>query len=198
MNANQPQLQMVWPEALLDGAPEPVLPADYHLRIFDPASDTERYLALVHKAGFTDFTADRVAGCLNRVLPDGFFVVDHMPADAPARTGEIVATAMASHAPTPLHRYGGELGWVAGSPAHAGKGLGMAVCAAVVRRFLSAGYRRIYLLTDDWRLPALKIYLKLGFVPFLFTTGMAARWQAVCDKLSWPFTPETWPSTDGA
>ena len=105
---------------------------------------------------------------------------------------------MATHNPTPLHPYGGELGWVAGSPAHAGRGLGTAVCAAVVRRFLTAGYRRVYLLTDDWRLPALKVYLKLGFVPYLFEAGMAARWQGICNALHWPYTPESWPETQGA
>ena len=188
MENKLPQLQMLWPEALLGASPEPHVPPDYALRIYDPNLDLEDYLSLVHEAGFTDFDKQRVDGCLNRVLPNGFFVAVHRP------TGEIVATAMATHNPKPLHPYGGELGWVAGRPAHAGKGLGTAVCAAVVKRFLSAGYRRIYLLTDDWRLPALKVYLKLGFVPFLFEQGIAARWQAICDSLTWPFTPDAWPS----
>ena len=54
-----------------------------------------------------------------------------------------VATAMACHNPAPLHPFGGELGWVAGDPAHAGKGLGLAVCTAVTARFLSAGYHNV-------------------------------------------------------
>lgn len=182
---NQPQLQMVWPESALDQAPEPCLVQGYALRIYDPDRDLESYLSLVREAGFTDFDEQRVSHCLDRVLPDGFFVAVYTPTD------HLVATAMATHNPTPLHPYGGELGWVAGRSAHAGRGLGTAVCAAVVRRFLSAGYRRIYLNTDDWRLPALKIYLKLGFVPFLFNAGMAARWQAICESLNWPYTPES-------
>ncbi len=187
MENPKPQLQMLWPETLLDAPPEPRLQSGYALRIYDPTRDLEDYLSLVHEAGFTDFDSQRVDGCLNRVLPDGFFLAIHRP------TNEVVATAMATHNPTPLHPYGGELGWVAGRPAHAGNGLGMAVCAAVVKRFLSAGYRRIYLLTDDFRLPALKVYLKLGFVPYLFEETMAARWHAICDQLAWPFTPDAWP-----
>jgi mycothiol synthase len=182
-----PQLQMLWPEVLLTTPPEPVLMPDYELRIFDPATDADDYLSLVHEAGFADFTAERVAGCLTRVLPDGYFVVEHVPSH------ELVATAMAGHGPTPLHPYGGELGWVAARTGHAGRGLGAAVCAAVVRRFIGAGYRRIYLLTDDFRLPALKVYLKLGFVPFLFAEGMASRWETICSHLDWAFTPEVWP-----
>ena len=63
-----------------------------------------------------------------------------------------------------------------------------------MRRFASAGYTRIYLKTDDWRLPAIKTYLKLGFIPFLFLPDMEGRWRDVCEKFSWPFTPEQWPS----
>jgi mycothiol synthase len=42
-----------------------------------------------------------------------------------------------------------------------------------------AGYRRIYLLTDDFRLPAIRIYLALGYAPLFHTPGMQERWQAV-------------------
>jgi mycothiol synthase len=110
---------------------------------------------------------------LERVLPRGFFLAVHQ------ETGVLAASAMATHCPMPMHPFGGELGWVAGHPGHAGKGLGLVVCAAALRRFLDAGYERIYLKTDDWRLPALKTYLKLGFEPFLFQAGMAERWKKI-------------------
>jgi mycothiol synthase len=96
---------------------------------------------------------------------------------------------MASHSPCALHPYGGELGWVAGDPAHSGKGLGLATCTAVTARFIQAGYRRIYLRTDDFRLPAIKIYLKMGYQPLLHAPDMEARWKAVCEALKMPFTP---------
>ena len=190
MTDNRPQLQMIWPAERLDAPPEPHLLPGYRMRVFRPDKDTEDYLSLMHEAGFTDFDKQRVRNCLSHVLPDGFFIVEHDP------TEQLVATAMAKHAPKPLHPYGGELGWVAARPAHAGRGLGTTVCAAVVKRFVNAGYKRIYLLTDDWRLPALKVYLKLGFVPFLFAEGIEARWLDICETLDWPFTPETWPRAD--
>jgi mycothiol synthase len=71
--------------------------------------------------------------------------------------------------------------------------LGTAVCAAATARLLSAGYGRIYLQTDDWRLPALLTYLRLGYVPFLYAADMPSRWQSVCEALGWPYTPEAWP-----
>jgi mycothiol synthase len=180
------QLQMLWPENLLHSPPGVNLPADYEIRTYEPR-DRDAYLKLMASAGFTAFTESNLQEWLKRVLPKGLFVILHRP------TGEMAATTMATHNPSDLHPFGGELGWVAGSPAHAGKGLGRAVCAAVVARFLQAGYERIYLKTDDWRLPAIKVYLQLGFVPFLFTTGMEERWKTVCGKLKWAFTPDRWP-----
>lgn len=101
---------------------------------------------------------------------------------------------MGLHDHSDLHPFGGELGWVAADPAHAGKGLGYAVCAAVTARLLQAGYDNIHLYTEHWRLAAIKTYLKLGYLPFLFAPEMAERWRAVCIQLSWSFTPEQWAS----
>jgi mycothiol synthase len=180
------QLHMLWPETRRD-APAVLSDSDpdYRLRTYRP-TDAEAYLALLAGAGFT-WDAETLAAWLDRALPDGLFLIEHRA------TGQLAATAMASHNPSPLHPFGGELGWVAGSPAHAGRGLGRAVCAAVIARFLSAGYRRIYLKTDDWRLPALSIYLRLGITPFLYTPDMRGRWQSICEQVRQPFTPEAWP-----
>jgi mycothiol synthase len=107
-------------------------------------------------------------------------------------SGQIVTTAMATHDPTWMVPFCGEVGWVAGDPAHAGRGLGMAVCAAVTARCIEIGYRHIHLYTEHWRLPALKIYLMLGYVPYLYIPEMPERWRDVCAQLGWPYTPEVW------
>jgi len=187
MTAPQQQLQMLWPANLLTAPPVIAVPAGYRLRTFSE-SDLGGYLSLLHGAGFTSFTPESAAEWAWRALPDGHFFIEY------EETDELVATAMATHNPTPVHPNAGELGWVAGSAAHRGKGLGMAVCRAVIQRFQQAGYRRIYLKTDDWRLPAIKSYLKMGFEPFLFMWDMLERWRALCETLGWPFTPEQWPS----
>lgn len=147
------------------------------MRQYRPA-DRQAYLELMVKAGFGDF-AQRLDDLKLKLLPGGFFIVEHEAG------GQLVATAVATHCPTDLHPCGAELGWVAADPAHAGKGLGMAVCAAVTRRLISAGYTDIRLQTDDWRLPALKVYLKLGYKPMLYCDGMAERWRAIKRQLGW-------------
>lgn len=179
------QLQMVWPEQLLSKPPIARAAAGYHLRTYREG-DEARFFEVMAQAGWPGWNMERLEPWLARILSEGWFFAVHV------ETGEIVATAMAVHDPTPLHPFGGELGWVACDTAHRGKHLGMAVCAAVTDRLLAASYRDIHLYTEDWRLPALKTYLQLGYVPLLFTPEMPERWRAICEQLNWPFTPDEW------
>ena len=173
-----PQLKMLWPQRLLSTPPQPKVPDGYELRPFVPA-DESAWLELVAKAGFTGWDHERLAQTTRTILPGGFLVIVHRA------TGKLVASAMAQHNPNDQHPFGGELGWVAGDAEHKGKGLGLAVCAAATARFIRAGYTDIRLNTDDFRTPALKTYLKLGYEPAMFCEGMRERWAAVYEKLNW-------------
>jgi predicted dehydrogenase/GNAT superfamily N-acetyltransferase len=168
------QLVMLWPA----GRPPPSvrLPAGYTLDTFRE-NDADSLVALMRRVGFTDWSLNTLEGVRRTVLPGGLFVVRHGP------DGAVVATANANHPPVPRYLEAGELGWVAADPAHAGRGLGRAVCAAVVARFQAAGFCTIYLSTDDHRLPAIKVYLDLGFVPDLYRDDMAERWAAIRARL---------------
>jgi mycothiol synthase len=177
---------MAWPRQRLNTPPEILLPAGYELRNHRPGDEAGFY-RVMELAGFQGWNDETLHARLPRILPNGWFIVAHQA------SGEIVATAMATHCPSLLHPGGGELGWVAGHPHHSGRGLGLAVCAAVTAYFLAADYDDIYLRTDDWRLPAIKTYLKLGYIPFLHASDMEGRWRAVCYQLNWPFTPHDWP-----
>jgi len=174
------QLEMIWPAHLLEAKLPVSVASGYALRVAR-SGDEPAFFRLMALAGFADWNMEVLKPWLMKILPDGWFVVIH------EQSGELVATTMATHNPSDLHPFGGELGWVAAHPSHTGKGLGLAVCAAVTARFLRAGYRNIYLKTDDFRLPAIKTYLKLGFVPFLeVAADHPGRWQTVCEKLNWP------------
>src|SRR5262249_51131250 len=82
------------------------------------------------------------------------------------------------------------LGWVATIPPHRSKGLGSAVSAAATRRLIDAGYESIRVGTQDHRLGAIKLYLKLGYVPFLYRPDMTERWRRISKNLDWPFFPD--------
>ena len=176
---------MEWPERLLDTPPAVRLPPGYQLRVYQPG-DEARFYELMALAGWPGWDDQRLEPWMLRIPPASWFMAVHIASSA------IVASAMGLHNHTPLHPVGGELGWVAGDPAHAGKGLGMAASAAVTARLIGAGYRNIHLYTEDWRLPAIKTYLKLGYQPLLYLPEMPGRWQAICAQLQWPYTPERW------
>jgi mycothiol synthase len=97
---------------------------------------------------------------------------------------------------TRIDPFGGELGWVAVDPDHRRKGLSTAVCASVTARLIHAGYQDIYLYTEDFRLAALALYLKLGYPPFIHAPDMLDRWRHVCEALGWMFTPDESPSVE--
>lgn len=175
------QLQMIWPEQRLHRPPSWTLPEGYLLRTYRQG-DEPGHIRVMRSAGFSTWSGTQLQQALQRCLDRGlFFIVD-------TARDLMVATACAQHNPMPpLHPQGGELGWAACDPAYRGQRLGLAVCAAVTKRFLDAGYTRIFLRTDDHRLPAIKMYLNLGFQPLLHGRDMESRWISVHDKLGRPF-----------
>ena len=184
------QLLLVLPKDKLDTPPIPDLPDGYMLRQYAP-EDEKKYLELTRKAGF-DWGAERFYRLFPQIIPGGIFVIEHKA------TGDLVATSFCKHRPIEGRAFGGELGWLAGDPDHSGKGLGMAVCSAVIARFIQAGYKNIYVRTQDWRLAALKIYLKLGYQPYIDSDEMAEVWRNIFKELNWKSGMEAAPALDGS
>lgn len=77
-----------------------------------------------------------------------------------------------------------ELGWVAVHPAHRGRGLGRQICLAVLGFVGGLGHGYAYLLTEDFRLPAIKTYLRLGFEPEMTDPSHPERWRLLREKLN--------------
>ena len=76
-----------------------------------------------------------------------------------------------------------EVGWVSVAPDHQGMGLGYQVTLAVLLYARGMGWAAARLWTDDWRLPAIKTYLNLGFEPDMEHASHPERWRAVFEKL---------------
>lgn len=77
----------------------------------------------------------------------------------------------------------GRVDFVVSRPEVRGLGLGRAVCTGVVRYLVNRGYEKVILYTDDWRLPAIGLYLSMGFEPQMTRQDMPGRWQRVMEQL---------------
>ena len=154
--------------------PELCLPSGVSLKHFTDGMEPY-WNDIITKSFETPFDFDTLmradkAFCDERVL---FLYVDDIP----------VATAAAWH----VDRYGGETGYVhmvGALPEYKGRKLGYWVTLATLHRLKDEGFVNVVLQTDDFRLPAIKVYLDLGFVADLSVhESMPGRWEAVMGNL---------------
>lgn len=172
------QLEMVRPSTAPVAVPR--VPEGYVLRQFRPG-DEQEYDDLFHLAFAEE---GRFPQNLPRVLSDGFFVIEHLA------TGHLVASGQALRGSTmPRHPDAGQMGWLVADPSHTGRGLGTIVAALATNRLAAEGYPRPCLGTEDFRLAAISIYLKLGWQPYLYLEGMEARWRSIFAQLGREFDP---------
>lgn len=150
-------------------------PSDCLIRSFTPG-DRENLkqglLAFTEGDLVSDETLDDWILKMPGVLPEGIFLAFWQ--------NEAVGTATGV-----LHReeQTGTLHMVSVSSRARGKKLGKSVCSAVLAYLENQGCGWIDLTTDDFRLPAIKIYLDLGFLPIIPTTEMEDRWTKVLGNL---------------
>ena len=120
-------------------------------------------------------------------LPKGFLCVEYLP------TGTVVASASAAIYKISQHPTGHSLQWVVAHSEHRGKGIGHAVISATTEVLSNYAPDYSYLSTDDFRLPAISIYLKLGWQPLLFDQDQKTRWQQIFSILKKTFCESDWP-----
>ena len=175
-----PQLRMEI-RGLADPAPDDAAltpPAGFGLRTFRPG-DEDAWLTLLQTGEF---------GAWDRVRLDLMLKHPHIKVPADGIFFATVDDRPVGTASTYLHPVDGridpELGWVVVDPEHRGHGLGTVVCRAVLAYVRRLGYDHAYLLTDDFRLPAIKTYLRLGFEPVLTDPSHPARWAAIHRQLA--------------
>ena len=118
---------------------------------------------------------DSVILCKGGVRPESVFVAD----DGAKLLG--TATGYTHEADN-----GGTLHMVSALPEAAGRGVGRAVCSAVVNYLVGIGCSFVDLTTDDFRIPAIVTYAKLGFRPVIDDDEMQQRWSALAEKLDLP------------
>lgn len=168
-----PQLKMIF-NAVETPLPELTVAEGFVLRPLED-SELDAYNELRESVGFPAWTPEYLAQFRNKVLKDALFVIEDKA------TGRLCASASAEKTDMADHPELGVLGWVMTHPDYTGKRLGRSVSVAVMHRLYQEGYRAYSLLTDDFRLPAVSTYLKLGWQPLLYLEDMEGRWRALAD-----------------
>jgi len=134
------------------------LPSGYELRGYEEG-DESKWADLINLGGFgQQFDSDRIVEYMES--PErraGSSIV--------VKQGEILAATFATIQKETDNL--SSLDYVVSHPDYRGLGFGRIVCEAVVKYFVEIGRNDVILHTDDWRLPALGLYLGMGFVPNL-------------------------------
>jgi len=64
-----------------------------------------------------------------------------------------------------------------------GRGLGRVITLLVLRRLKERGFHSVMAATEDFRIPALSLYLSLGFKPVCRNRLDALRWKKVLSRI---------------
>ena len=153
------------------------IPSEFLLRNYkdDDANDV---LSVFSLSGFNGWNKDKLNREIKGYVDNGFFVV------VDKITQKVVSTAAARKStPGSEHCKAGSIAWVCTHPEYRGKGLGYVTVFAAVSRLLGDGYNEVFVNTDDKRLSAIKIFLKLGFEPLMYKNSMPARWRLIREKI---------------
>ena len=109
--------------------------------------------------------------------------------------GKYLATATDKRLPAP--NAAGYLHMVAVASQHRGRRLGRCISLAALHHMRLRGCQEAILDTDDYRLPAIRTYLGLGFLPDILEADHPERWRRILAELPMPPAGRLGP-TDGA
>ena len=169
------QLRMVRPN--LENLPELELPVGYGIRTYHKGDETHWAHIISDSFGGRERTAqDTENEITNRdvFLPDGLYFATHR--------GIPVGTACAWRQSVDEEDVG-YVHMVGVVAEHTGHKLGKWVSLAVLCYFRDNNFKCSILDTDDFRIPAIKTYLNLGFIPVYVEDGQPERWRNIFKKL---------------
>lgn len=94
-------------------------------------------------------------------------------------TGEPMGTATAWFNNSIEGRKMGRVHWVALLPKYQGRGLSKPLMTAICQRLLELGHRDAYLVTWSTLIPAIQLYRRFGFEPWIRNENEKKLWEQV-------------------
>lgn len=157
--------------AHLDDIPQFSLPDGYRLHWYQPGD--ERHWVDIH------LLADGIEPLRGKAL-----FREEFGADSPTLTQRQCYLLNPRREPigTATAWFDGEVGrlhWVAIVPEYQGRGLAKPLLTAVCNRMVELGHASAYLVTHTHRLPAIALYRKFGFEPWIESEEERAAWAAL-------------------
>ena len=168
------QLKMIWNKGKTPEKPDW---SGFTVRSFNGSdSDIDAWLDIV-QYGLTEKREDKAFffECMyshGELEFDKFFIVER--GGVPAATLAVICD---------YEKKQGYIHMVGCKPEFRGLGIGNKLAVQAVITLISAGMETAYLTTDDFRIPAIKSYLKAGFVPDMINEEHEKRWRAVFDNI---------------
>ena len=172
------QLRMVRPN--LEDLPELELPSGYGMRTYREGDEVHWAHIISDSFGGRKRTAQDTRNEITGrdvFIPDGLYFATHQ--DIPVGTACAWRESVDENDVGYVHM----VGVVA---EHTGHKLGKWVSLAVLIYFRDNGFKCSMLDTDDFRVPAVKTYLNLGFIPVYVEDGQTERWEKIFEKLGLP------------
>ncbi len=182
-----PDLILVWP--LYEKRPEIVPIEGYTVNYLSKNNDS--WWIDIHKQAVPSFSKSKLENWLSHYrslsLTKGILVATHNEKQTPVATAGSLANSKQGMFPD-----GGQLGWVATIPDHRGQGLAQWLSALATKRLIDEDFKNIFLCTGIDMLPAIRVYLNLGYVPCLCDDNQKDRWEFISKELNDRSVIEKW------
>ena len=172
------QLRMVRPN--LKDLPELQLPVGYDIRTYRQGDEVHWARIISDSFGGRERTSQDTQNEITSrdvFVPEGLYFATHH--------GTPVGTACAWRQSVD-EKDVGYVHMVGVVAEHTGHKLGKWVSLAVLQYFRDNGFISAMLDTDDFRTPAIKTYLNLGFIPVYVEEGQSERWRKIFENLKIP------------
>ena len=171
------QLRMVRPN--LDGLPQLEIPEGYEIRTYQEGDDVHWANVISDSFGGERTPEDARRDIMDQAVfdPEGLYFATYR--------GTPVGTTC-GWKDTPDETDVGIVHMVGVHSAHTGHKLGRCVTLSVLLYLRDHSFKCAKLGTDDFRLPAIKTYLNLGFLPVYVDVTQPERWREIFRKLDLP------------